>query len=87
MMAGLHSARDRFTVVQKISEFEYRKGNPDLEASKTYRANLSYSRFFKKASLSLFANLNYTEDFISNYYDVQEGVLVGRLRSAGHFCF
>ena len=73
------------TAVQKISEFEYTRGNPDLEASKTYRANLSYSRFFKKASLSLFANLNYTEDFISNYYDVQEGVLVGWMNNNGSF--
>ena len=75
------------TAVQKISEFEYTRGNPDLEASKTYRANLSYSRFFKKASLSLFANLNYTDDFISNYYEVEGNTLVSQLNNNGSLIY
>lgn len=69
----------------RLSEYEVKRGNPDLKSGKPVICNLSYLKNWKKFSLMLFANYYRVFDNTVNYYMAEGNTLVNTYMSDGFY--
>lgn len=69
----------------RLSRYEVRRGNPDLKDGKPITSGISYSKYWKKFSLSAYVDYNATLDNTVAYYTVEDNTLINTYLTSGTY--
>lgn len=70
---------------QRVSEYEIKRGNPNLLAGKPITSVLSYSKYWNKFSLAAYAMYNGTIDNYVNLFTIEGSKMVNTHINGGNF--
>ena len=69
----------------RVSEYEVKRGNPDLKSGKPITASLSYSKYWNKFSLSAYAKYDGVIDNNISFYTVEDNMMVQTYACDGNY--